>query len=91
MQHVSSHSPEEFRTAVREWFAANVDLTEQRSDPAGQRGGSDEYRRRITAAAYDAGLLHVTWPVAYGGGGLPSEYQTILNEESVLFPLGADQ
>jgi alkylation response protein AidB-like acyl-CoA dehydrogenase len=65
----------EFRAAVRSWFRANVDAAEQTSY-------TDEDRRRTTARAYDEGLLHVTWPVEYGGRGLPAEYQTILNEET---------
>jgi alkylation response protein AidB-like acyl-CoA dehydrogenase len=68
-------TPAEFRATVHEWLAANV-------DPNAQASYTDEDRKRTTAAAFDAGLLHVTWPVAHGGRGLPSEYQTIFNEES---------
>lgn len=71
-------TPEEFRNAAREWFRANV-------DPHAQATYTDDDRKRTTAAAYDAGLLHVTWPVEYGGRGLPSEYQTVFNEESALY------
>jgi alkylation response protein AidB-like acyl-CoA dehydrogenase len=39
----------------------------------------------VTAALFDAGLLHVTWPAAYGGRGLAPEYQTVFNEESAPF------
>ena len=69
---------EEFRAATRDWFRANVDSR----DPS---SFTDEDRRRTSAAAYDAGLLHVTWPVAYGGRGLPSEYQTVSNEETAAY------
>ncbi|OBK63256.1 hypothetical protein A5653_25360 [Mycobacterium colombiense] len=68
-------TPDQFRVAVREWFRANV-------DPQAEPTYTDEDKKRTTAAAYDAGLLHVTWPVEYGGRGLPPEYQTIFNEES---------
>jgi alkylation response protein AidB-like acyl-CoA dehydrogenase len=71
-------SPAEFRATVREWLSANV-------DPASQPSYTDEDRKRTTSAAYDAGLLHVTWPVAYGGRGLPSEYQTSFNEEAANY------
>jgi alkylation response protein AidB-like acyl-CoA dehydrogenase len=71
-------SPAEFRSQVRDWFYANV-------DPGRQSGYTDEDRKRTTASAYDAGLLHVTWPVTYGGRGLPSEYQTIFNEEAAPY------
>ena len=66
---------EEFRGAIREWLSANVDTRDRDTY-------SDEDRRRTTTAAYDAGLLHVTWPTAYGGRGLPSAYQTVWNEET---------
>jgi alkylation response protein AidB-like acyl-CoA dehydrogenase len=69
---------EEFRIAVREWFRANV-------DPRGEASYTDEDRKRTTAAAYDAGLLHVTWPVKYGGRGSAPEYQTVFNEESAPY------
>lgn len=75
VQQVSSDTPEQFRASVREWLAANIDRGAQLSF-------TDEDRKRITAAAYDAGLLHVTWPTEYGGRGLPSEYQTVFNEEA---------
>lgn len=69
---------EEFRVAVREWFGTNV-------DPQGEGSYTEDDRKRVTAAAYDAGLLHVTWPVAYGGRGLAAEYQTVFNEEAAAF------
>lgn len=67
-----------FREQLRTWFQANV-------DPALRSSFSGEDRKRVTAALFDAGLLHVTWPAAYGGRDLPPEYQTIFNEESALF------
>jgi alkylation response protein AidB-like acyl-CoA dehydrogenase len=68
----------EFRAAVRNWFRANVDATAQATY-------SDEDRKRMTAGAFDAGLLHVTWPVEYGGRSLPAEYQSVFNEESASY------
>ncbi|BBZ14873.1 hypothetical protein MBRA_50680 (plasmid) [Mycobacterium branderi] len=52
-------TPEQFRAVVREWFRANV-------DPHAETSYTDAQRKRTTAAAYDAGILHVTWPVEYG-------------------------
>jgi alkylation response protein AidB-like acyl-CoA dehydrogenase len=79
-QAVESDIPtlEEFRDAIRGWFRANVDGR----DPSTYTDGD---RKRTSAAAYDAGLLHVTWPVAYGGRGLPSAYQTVSNEETAAY------
>lgn len=68
-------SATEFRTTVRNWFRANVDA-------AAQASCNDADRKQTTAHAYDAGLLHVTWPVEYGGRGFPAEYQTAFNEET---------
>ena len=69
---------DEFRTSVRGWFRANVDV-------GSEAAWTDDDRRRSTAAAYDAGLLHVTWPAEYGGRGLAPEYQTVFNEESAAY------
>jgi alkylation response protein AidB-like acyl-CoA dehydrogenase len=68
----------EFRAAVRDWFRANVEATAQPTY-------TDDDRKRTTALAFDAGLLHVTWPVEYGGRGLPAEYQSVFNEESASY------
>jgi alkylation response protein AidB-like acyl-CoA dehydrogenase len=68
-------SATEFRTTVRNWFRANVDA-------AAEASCNDADRKQTTAHAYDAGLLHVTWPVEYGGRGFPAEYQTAFNEET---------
>jgi alkylation response protein AidB-like acyl-CoA dehydrogenase len=69
---------DQYRDALREWYRDNVDS----SDP---NAYTEPDRRRATAAAYDAGLLHVTWPVAYGGRGWASEYQTVFNQESAAY------
>jgi alkylation response protein AidB-like acyl-CoA dehydrogenase len=69
---------EEFRAAVREWLRANVDLRSEATY-------TDADRKRTTAAAYDAGLLHVTWPAEYGGRGLSPDYQTAFNEETAQY------
>ena len=69
---------EEFRGTVRAWFRANVDA-------GAEATYTDGDRKRTTAAAYDAGLLHVTWPIEYGGRGLAPDYQTVFNEESAAY------
>jgi alkylation response protein AidB-like acyl-CoA dehydrogenase len=67
-----------FRDELRGWLGANV-------DPDRRASWTEEDRRRTTAGLFDAGLLHVTWPVAYGGRGLSPEYQTVFNEESAPY------
>jgi alkylation response protein AidB-like acyl-CoA dehydrogenase len=64
----------EFRAEVRAWFTAKVGTRLQ-------SGYAEADRRQTTSDAFDAGLLHVTWPIEYGGRGLPAEYQTVFNEE----------
>ncbi|MCV7153326.1 acyl-CoA dehydrogenase family protein [Mycolicibacterium pyrenivorans] len=71
-------TPEEFRNAVRQWFREHI-------HPLTEATCTDEDRKQVTAAAYDAGLLHPTWPVAYGGGGLSPVFQTVFNEESAVY------
>jgi len=39
------------------------------------------YLRRWQKQLWEAGLLGMTWPKAYGGGGLPQAYQDIVNAE----------
>jgi alkylation response protein AidB-like acyl-CoA dehydrogenase len=69
---------EEYRGAIRAWWRDNVHARNRDAY-------TDEDRKRTTTAAYDAGLLHVTWPTPYGGRGLPSTYQTVWNEETASF------
>lgn len=68
----------EFRAAVRAWFRDHV-------DPEQLASYTDADRKRLTAAAFDAGILHVTWPAAYGGRGLSPDHQTVFNEESAPY------
>ena len=37
--------------------------------------------RRTQAILFDGGLIGLTWPVAYGGGGSTNEQQAVVNEE----------
>jgi alkylation response protein AidB-like acyl-CoA dehydrogenase len=69
---------DEYREALRAWFRDQIGT----SDPVGY---TEADRRRASAAGYDAGLLHVTWPEAFGGRGWASEYQTVFNEESAPY------
>jgi alkylation response protein AidB-like acyl-CoA dehydrogenase len=69
---------DQYRESLRVWFRDNVDGRDPKTY-------TEVDRRHATAAAYDAGLLHVTWPEAYGGRSLPSEYQTVFNEESAAY------
>jgi alkylation response protein AidB-like acyl-CoA dehydrogenase len=73
-----NETPLEFRERLRKWLHSNVDSSARQSF-------SNADRKRVSAGLYDEGLLGMTWPQAYGGRGLPSEYQTIWNEEAVEY------
>ncbi len=71
---------EEFRLRVRAFLAANL--------PDGWKGigslGSDEaeaFTRDWRDRLFRAGLLGVSWPAEYGGGGLTKIEQVVLMEE----------
>ena len=65
---------EEFDRRLREWIRANLDPR------AGDPSWTFDDRKRTTQAMYDAGFIGTTWPVAYGGRGLSSDYQTTFNK-----------
>ena len=72
-------APEEatFRAGLREWLADNNPHLPPSST-------SDEYWERQPAwhrDLYDAGFFGLTWPTEYGGRGMPSVYDVIVDEE----------
>lgn len=71
-------TPDEFRARVRAWFQAHAADRSRWPD-------SPSERRAINGLLYDQGMLGVTWPEEFGGRGLPTEYQTIFNEESQAY------
>ena len=74
-----SDSPEEaaFRTRLREWLADNT-------PPLGASSASDEYWEAQPVwhrSLYQAGYFGLSWPEEYGGHGMPSVYDVILDDE----------
>jgi alkylation response protein AidB-like acyl-CoA dehydrogenase len=72
-------SPEEaaFRQRLREWLAANnPGLPPSSTDDVYWEGQAAWHQ-----ALYDAGFFGLSWPEAYGGRGLPSVYDAIVDEE----------
>jgi alkylation response protein AidB-like acyl-CoA dehydrogenase len=81
---------EKFRLRVREFLSAHA----SRVDSAGLTAEnavrfvrqSDEDRvaraKEWQGALFEARLAGLTWPVEYGGQGLPARYQSIFNEEA---------
>ncbi len=73
-----SAEEEEFRLGLRRWLTANVSEDDDDETPAGFATRARAWQQRLYAAGY-AGL---SWPVEYGGRGLDSGYEAILNEEA---------
>jgi alkylation response protein AidB-like acyl-CoA dehydrogenase len=79
---------EEFRHEIRAWLEANLP-----PDVAGLRG---EARKEFTEAwvrkLYEGGWICASWPKEYGGKGLTTMQQVVLNEEFARAgaPLRAD-
>jgi len=72
-------APEEFRAEARAWLSAH-----SRRAPAltGELTPARVGRwRDWSGLLFDAGLAGITWPVAYGGRGLPASYHAIWLEE----------
>jgi alkylation response protein AidB-like acyl-CoA dehydrogenase len=69
-----------FRAELRGWLHAHVPPA-----PVGApRDWTDEDLRAFSKARYEAGYAGLTWPVEYGGRGLPPACQAIYAEESAL-------
>jgi alkylation response protein AidB-like acyl-CoA dehydrogenase len=66
-----------FRAAFRSWLATHLP-----TDPA-PLGGPERARfwRDWHRALYEGGWMGLSWPVEYGGRGLPAMYEAIFNDE----------
>jgi alkylation response protein AidB-like acyl-CoA dehydrogenase len=72
-----------FRQKVQAFFESNARRRSgeaRRSEIDALDQSNIERAKAFQAAQFDAGLAGITWPVEYGGQGLPGRYQTILNE-----------
>ena len=70
---------EKYRRGVRDWLAANLPEHPEEQDTGRQDWvePAKAWQRKVLAAGY----LAVSWPPEYGGQGLASIYQVIVNEE----------
>jgi len=76
-------NPEEasFRAGLRAWLAENLPEGWAHREP--MVGHYDvEFQRTWSKKLYAAGYAGVTWPVEFGGLGLPPQYQGIFLEET---------
>jgi alkylation response protein AidB-like acyl-CoA dehydrogenase len=67
----------QFRDGLRAWLAANIP-----TDPA-PLGGAQRahFWRTWHRSLYEGGWMGLSWPLEYGGRGLPATYEAIVNDE----------
>jgi alkylation response protein AidB-like acyl-CoA dehydrogenase len=77
----------QFRLRCRSFLEANArfDIPSDRDDPRGDAAlaAARDFQGRLAAA----GLAGITYPIEFGGQGLPQEFETTWREESARFPL----
>jgi alkylation response protein AidB-like acyl-CoA dehydrogenase len=83
---------EAFRQEVVAFLAATLSLksgSPARPDRAGPFAGGSGLERAVAyqRALAEGGLAGITWPVDYGGRGLPGRYQRIYDEEARAFDI----
>ena len=73
---------ERFREEIRTWFEENIppDI-KQPIDPEELTDELSQFARQLRHKLGDKGWLYPTYPKEYGGGGLTSEHEMILQEE----------
>lgn len=76
---------DDFRREVAAWFSANRPAEPDFLLPESfMEVGTDaqfDYLRAWQRKIYEAGYLGMTWPKAYGGGGMQQQYQDIVNAQ----------
>ena len=72
-----------FRKELRSWLAHRAG--EARVNERGAEFAYDLYDRTWHTDLYEGGWMGLSWPVAYGGRGLSSIYEAILNDEVGAF------
>jgi alkylation response protein AidB-like acyl-CoA dehydrogenase len=78
-----SPSEAEFRARLRGWLERSVPADGGADKPPRpSRWGDLDVVRAWSAALHGAGYAGLTWPVQYGGHGLPAEFHAIFLEES---------
>jgi alkylation response protein AidB-like acyl-CoA dehydrogenase len=85
---------EDFRRRLREWLPDNMPRATGRTDLSRMTRGtmSDEeeleevaYTRELQRTLFDGGFAGICFPKEYGGQGLTSAHQQVLNEEIVAY------
>jgi alkylation response protein AidB-like acyl-CoA dehydrogenase len=74
-------STEQFRTTVREFLAAQLPADWAGLGAIEDRAEADRFVESWRRTLYEGGLLGLTWPRDYGGGGRTKFEQVVLAEE----------
>ena len=79
----------EYRARVQAWLSANLAL--KTDDPKVAEAVYEPSRmaanRALQRRVYEAGYAGITYPMEYGGQGLPAEYEAVFKEEAEEFVL----
>lgn len=67
----------EFRTRLRQWLQERSSQVRIPDDPAARADAQNAWHQTL----YEAGYIGLSFPVEYGGHGLPPIYEAILNDE----------
>lgn len=67
----------EFRARLRQWLRYHSAEAAIPDDPAARADAQNAWHQRL----YEAGYIGLSFPVEYGGHGLPPIYEAILNDE----------
>ena len=67
----------EFRARLRQWLGEHSAAASIPDDPAARADAQNAWHQTL----YEAGYIGLSFPVEYGGHGLPPIYEAILNDE----------
>jgi alkylation response protein AidB-like acyl-CoA dehydrogenase len=79
---------DEFRTYVRDWAKAVLEVKQETNPRLGGSSSDEELRERVAAhraiqaQLFTAGLAGIRYPREYGGQGLSAEHQAVFIEET---------
>ena len=72
-----SQEEAEFRSELRSWLALNAVVDREATTDDERRNQMNEWHRLL----YSGGWMGLSWPIEFGGRGLPLPYEAILNDE----------
>lgn len=79
-----TESVEQFRARARAWLAEKMPRLD---DAAASDEDNWDRDRELQRRLFEGGFAGLSYPVEYGGGGYPFEYQAVFNQESVPYEM----